>query len=139
MKQFVDRERAREAIFAVTIPEEAGAFRAAIGQRVVSEFNYQLSGRAEAHIFVDTSVESRDDARALAEELRALGHETVDLSDDEMATVHVRYMVGGRASEVRDEWPCPSNFPNGGRSHVVSRCFGRPLEHQPLPLPQPRL
>ena len=114
MKQFVDRERVREAIFAVTIPEEAGAFRAvckAIGQRVVTEFNYRLSGRAEAHIFVGVSVESRDDARALAEELRELGHETVDLSDDEMAKVHVRHMVGGRASEVRDEWPCRFQFP----------------------------
>ena len=105
---------AREAIFAVTIPEEAGAFRAfckAIGRRVVTEFNYRLRGRSEAHIFVGVSVDSRDDARALAEELRQLGHETVDLSDDEMAKVHVRHMVGGRTSEVRDEWPCRFQFP----------------------------
>ena len=105
---------AREAIFAVTIPEKAGAFRnfcKAIGRRVVTEFNYRLSGRSEAHIFVGVTIDSRDDARALAEELRKLGHETVDLSDDEMAKVHVRHMVGGRASEVRDEWPCRFRFP----------------------------
>lgn len=105
---------AREAIFAVTIPERAGAFREfckALGRRVVTEFNYRLSGRDQAHIFVGVSVESRDDAAALAEHLRSLGHETLDISDDETAKVHVRHMVGGRASGVENEWPCRFRFP----------------------------
>lgn len=105
---------AREAIFAVTIPERPGAFRGfckALGRRVVTEFNYRLSGRDEAHIFVGVSVESRDDAASLARHLRSLGHETLDLSDDEMAKVHVRHMVGGRARSVEHEWPCRFRFP----------------------------
>ena len=105
---------AREAIFAVTIPERAGAFRefcSAIGRRVVTEFNYRLSGRDEAHIFVGVSVESRNDAASLAEHLRSLGYETLDLSEDETAKVHVRHMVGGRAREVDNEWPCRFRFP----------------------------
>lgn len=109
-----DLGEAREAIFAVTIPERPGAFREfcrAIGRRVVTEFNYRLRGRDEAHIFVGVSVESRDDASSLAEHLRALGYETLDLSEDEMAKVHVRHMVGGRAREVQNEWPCRFRFP----------------------------
>ena len=105
---------AREAIFAVTIPERPGAFREfckALGRRVVTEFNYRLSGRDEAHIFVGVSVESRDDAASLAKHLRSLGHETLDLSDDETAKVHVRHMVGGRARSVENEWPCRFRFP----------------------------
>jgi len=105
---------AREAIFAVTIPEKAGAFRefcAAIGRRVVTEFNYRLSGRDEAHNFVGISVESRGDATSLAEHLRSLGYETLDLSEDEIAKVHVRHMVGGRAPDVEHEWPCRFRFP----------------------------
>jgi threonine dehydratase len=105
---------AREAVFAVTIPESPGAFREfcrAIGRRVVTEFNYRLSGREQAHIFVGVTVDSRADASELAEHLRSLGHQTLDLSDDEMAKVHVRHMVGGRAREVHDEWPCRFRFP----------------------------
>src|SRR5207302_7254572 len=60
---------AREALLAVTIPERPGAFRefcATIGRRVVTEFNYRLSGRQQAHIFVGVATESREDAMALA-------------------------------------------------------------------------
>jgi threonine dehydratase len=105
---------AREAIFAVTLPERPGAFREfckALGRRVVTEFNYRLSGRDQAHIFVGVSVASRDDAASLAKHLRSLGHETLDLSDDETAKVHVRHMVGGRAPCVENEWACRFRFP----------------------------
>ena len=105
---------AHEAIFAVTIPERPGAFRefcAAVGRRVITEFNYRLSGRDQAHIFVGVSIESRDDAEHLAQTLNGAGYETVDLSDDEMAKLHVRHMVGGRALEVTDEYPCRFEFP----------------------------
>ena len=105
---------AHEAILAVTIPERPGAFRefcAAVGRRVITEFNYRLSGREEAHIFVGVSIESRDDADSLVRTLNDAGYATVDLSDDEMAKLHVRHMVGGRAREVADEYPCRFEFP----------------------------
>jgi threonine dehydratase len=105
---------AREALLAVTIPERPGAFRefcATIGRRVVTEFNYRLSGRGEAHIFVGVAIASRDDAASLKEALTARGYETVDLSDNELAKLHVRHMVGGRSSDVEREVLCRFEFP----------------------------
>jgi len=105
---------AREALLAVTIPECPGAFRefcAAIGHRVVTEFNYRLSGRTQARIFVGIVTESRQDGEALAALLSVSGYETVDLTDNEMAKVHVRHMVGGRAPDVRDERLYRFEFP----------------------------
>jgi threonine dehydratase len=105
---------AREALFAVTIPERPGAFRAfcaAIGRRVVTEFNYRLSGRSAAHIFVGIGIASRRDATDLAGVLTSGGYRAIDLSEDELAKLHVRHMVGGRASEVRDERLYRFEFP----------------------------
>jgi threonine dehydratase len=105
---------AREALFAVTIPERPGAFGefcAAIGRRVVTEFNYRLSGRAEAHIFVGIATESKADAASLAATLTASGYDAVDLTDNELAKLHVRHMVGGRSPDVRDEQICRFEFP----------------------------
>ncbi len=105
---------AREALLAVTIPERPGAFRefcAAVGRRVVTEFNYRLSGRGQAHIFVGVATESRQDAAALAAKLTAKGYETADLTDNEMAKLHVRHMVGGHAPEVRHERLYRFEFP----------------------------
>src|SRR4051812_42131524 len=100
---------AREALLAVTIPERAGAFRefcAAIGRRVVTEFNYRLSGRQQAHIFVGVATESREDAVAFAALLVSRGYEAADLTGNEMAKLHVRHMVGGRAPDVQHERLC---------------------------------
>ncbi len=105
---------AREALLAVTIPERRGAFRefcATVGRRVVTEFNYRLSGRDIAHIFVGLAVQSRQDALEVARTLLARGYEVVDLTDNEMAKLHVRHMVGGRSSEVRNERLCRFEFP----------------------------
>jgi threonine dehydratase len=105
---------AREAIFAVTIPEQRGAFLAfcaTLGPRVITEFNYRLSGRERADIFVGIAIKSRSDAEEIAAALRDRGFETVDLSDNELAKLHVRHMVGGRASEVVDERLCRFEFP----------------------------
>ncbi|MPY88547.1 MAG: threonine ammonia-lyase, biosynthetic [Luteitalea sp.] len=105
---------AREAIFAVTIPERPGAFREfclAIGPRVVTEFNYRLNGRHAAHIFVGVSVESRRDAEQLAARLREGGYETLDLSHNEMAKLHIRHMVGGPSPDVRHERIYRFEFP----------------------------
>ena len=105
---------AREALFGVTIPERAGAFRefcARIGRRVVTEFNYRLNGRQAAHIFVGIATRSRDDAAALAAALRNGGYETVELTDNEVAKLHVRHMVGGPSPDVEHEQLCRFEFP----------------------------
>jgi len=105
---------ARESVLGVTIPERRGAFRefcAAIGRRVVTEFNYRLAGRGAAHIFVGLRTDSRQDAQQLVERLRAAGYATEDLSANELAKLHVRHMVGGRAPEVRDERLYRFEFP----------------------------
>ena len=105
---------AREAVLAVTIPERPGAFRefcAAVGRRVITEFNYRLSERQKAHIFVGVSIESREDAAELAAHLNTLGYEAVDLSDNELAKLHVRHMVGGHAPGVGNEIACRFEFP----------------------------
>ncbi|MFN8092336.1 MAG: threonine ammonia-lyase, biosynthetic [Vicinamibacteria bacterium] len=105
---------AREALLGVTIPERPGAFRefcSVLGRRVVTEFNYRLAGRAEAHIFVGLKTASRADAAAVAAELAGRGYPTVDLTDNEMAKLHVRHMVGGRASDARDERLFRFEFP----------------------------
>jgi threonine dehydratase len=121
---------AREALFAVTIPERPGAFRefcAAMGRRVITEFNYRLSGRDRAHIFVGISTQSRQDAGDLACRLRALGYETVDLTDNEMAKLHVRHMVGGRAAGVENERLCRFEFPErpGALMQFLDKLGGR--------------
>ncbi|WP_404813582.1 MULTISPECIES: threonine ammonia-lyase, biosynthetic [Acidithiobacillus] len=105
---------AREALFAVTIPEMPGAFQdfcTAIGQRVVTEFNYRLHRRDCAHIFVGVAIRNREDAAALLRQLRESGHQALDLSDDEMAKLHIRHMVGGHASEAQNERIYRFEFP----------------------------
>jgi threonine dehydratase len=121
---------AREALLAVTIPERPGGFRefcAAIGRRVVTEFNYRLSGRDQAHIFVGVATESRQDGAALAELLNARGYATVDLTNNEMAKLHVRHMVGGHAPDVRHERLCRFEFPErpGALTEFLDKLAGR--------------
>jgi threonine dehydratase len=104
----------REALFGVTIPERPGAFRefcATIGRRVVTEFNYRLSGRDRAHIFVGIATRSKQDALELASALNRSGHPAVDLTDNELAKLHVRHMVGGRSGEVQHERVYRFEFP----------------------------
>jgi threonine dehydratase len=121
---------AREAIFGVTIPERAGAFRefcATIGRRVVTEFNYRLSGRDRAHIFVGIATQSRKDASDLAATLTLNGYETAELTDNEVAKLHVRHMVGGRSPEVSDEQLCRFEFPErpGALMEFLDKLGGR--------------
>ena len=97
----------REAVLNVTIPEKPGSFRAfcnAIGRgRSITEFNYRYSDAGAAQIFVGVQVSpERNDREALLAELRGKGYEVMDLTDNEMAKLHVRYMVGGRAPSIGD-------------------------------------
>jgi threonine dehydratase len=120
----------RETLLAVTMPERPGAFRefcSVLGRRVVTEFNYRLSGRQQAHIFVGVSTDSREDGAAVADVLRARGYATVDLTDNEMAKLHVRHMVGGRAPDVRHERLCRFEFPErpGALTDFLEKLAGR--------------
>ncbi len=104
----------REAIFAVTIPERPGSFLEfcrTMGERSVTEFNYRLAAREEAHIFVGVEVAGSEEARALGAMLAARGYACVDLTDNDIAKTHVRHMVGGRASSVTDEVLFSFEFP----------------------------
>jgi threonine dehydratase len=105
---------AREALFAVTIPERAGSFRefcGTIGRRVITEFNYRLSNRTHAEVFVGVAVRGREDEMEFQTELKALGYPIADLTRNELAKLHVRYMVGGRALGVKRERVCRFEFP----------------------------
>ncbi|MCC6848136.1 MAG: threonine ammonia-lyase, biosynthetic [Deltaproteobacteria bacterium] len=104
----------REAILAVTIPERPGAFLEfcrTIGERSVTEFNYRLAARTEAHVFVGLEVSGRPEAAAIADRLRAHGYACVDLGEDDLAKTHVRHMVGGRSPLARDEVLFSFEFP----------------------------
>ena len=97
---------AREALFAVTIPEERGSFRRfceLIGPRAVTEFNYRISDSAQAHVFVGLATATRAESVQLATHFRSHGFETLDLTGDELAKEHVRHMVGGRSALAVDE------------------------------------
>ncbi|MGH1503011.1 MAG: threonine ammonia-lyase, biosynthetic [Acidimicrobiales bacterium] len=97
----------REAVFAVTIPERRGSFRRfceIIGpSRSVTEFNYRIADAEEAYVFVGIQVADRAEASEIAEAFTAAGLDTLDLTDDELAKVHLRHLVGGRSHLARDE------------------------------------
>ena len=96
----------REGILAVTIPERAGAFLSflrLLGERNITEFNYRYADADKAHIFVGVAIRDRADIAELVRQLDAQGLPAVDLTDDEMAKTHVRYMVGGRAPQATNE------------------------------------
>ncbi|MBS1144728.1 MAG: ilvA [Proteobacteria bacterium] len=93
----------REAVFAVTLPEKPGAYKkflSLIGKRSVTEFNYRYNTASEAHVFVGIQVTDRKESLKLIESLQKHGYPTLDLTDDEMAKNHIRYMVGGHAPAV---------------------------------------
>ena len=104
----------REALFAVTIPEERGSFKRfceLIGPRSVTEFNYRISDAHEAHVFVGLSISRSDEAERIERHFVRQGFPTVNLSDDELAKEHVRHMVGGRSELARDERLFRFEFP----------------------------
>ena len=97
---------AREALFAVTIPEERGSFRRfceLIGPRAVTEFNYRISDANEAHVFVGLTTTNRTESTKLTRHFARHGFATLDLTDDDLAKEHLRHMVGGRSSLAQDE------------------------------------
>lgn len=105
---------AREAVFAVTIPEERGSFRRfceQLGTRNVTEFNYRIADNRVAHIFVGVQIGSRAESDKIAAGFRRHGFATLDLSNDELAKQHIRYMVGGHSPLAQDELLYRFEFP----------------------------
>ena len=107
-------ERA-EALLAVTIPEVPGSYRAFIrllGGRAITEFNYRYAHDAAAQIFVGIKLAGGEiEKQAIIELIAGNGHTVLDLTDNEVAKLHVRYMVGGRASHIGDELVYRFEFP----------------------------
>lgn len=104
----------REAVMAVTIPERPGSFRrfcSILGNREVSEFNYRYSADESAHIFVGVQIKDPEEIPKLVLKLESKGFPTLDLTDNEMAKVHARHMVGGRAPGIEDERIFSFEFP----------------------------
>ncbi|WAL62165.1 threonine ammonia-lyase, biosynthetic [Thermocoleostomius sinensis] len=104
----------REAIFAVTIPEERGSLRKfceCIGKRNLTEFNYRIADDQEAHIFVGLQIANRADAAYMASTFEAAGFRTLDLTDDELTKLHLRHMVGGRSPLAHNELLYRFEFP----------------------------
>jgi threonine dehydratase len=120
----------REAVLAVTIPEQRGSFRRfchALSRRNVTEFNYRYADAGEAHIFVGIAVASDADRMALLEDLRGRGYAVVDMTDNEMAKLHIRHMVGGRAPGIDDEVVYLFEFPErpGALANFLDKLGGR--------------
>ncbi len=104
----------REAVLAVTIPERPGSFRALcalLGKRSVTEFNYRFAPGREAHVFLGVSVGGRGETQRLIASLHKHGMPAVDLSDNEMAKLHGRHLVGGRAPAKSSERLYRFEFP----------------------------
>jgi threonine dehydratase len=100
----------REALFAVTIPEERGSFKRFCGligtpahPRQVTEFNYRIADQDVAHVFVGLAISRHDEADRIARNFVRHGFATVNLSEDELAKEHVRHMVGGHSELARHE------------------------------------
>jgi len=93
----------REAIFAVTIPEQPGSFRrfcGVLGPSNVTEFNYRMADGADAHVFVGITTTNRSE---MVDAFTQAGFGCLDLTDDEFAKAHLRHLVGGRSPEAHHE------------------------------------
>jgi len=120
----------REAIFAVTIPEKPGAFLTfckLLEQRSITEFNYRISSRKEAHVFVGISIQSSSESGQIQALLETNGYPVIDLLENELAKLHVRHMVGGKSHLVENESLYRFEFPErpGALLDFLTQLAGR--------------
>ncbi len=104
----------REALLAVTIPETPGSFRkfcALLGKRNITEFNYRYADPKEARVFAGVQVKGPDETVKLVAALEKNNLKTLDLTDNEVAKLHLRHLVGGHAPEAKDEILFRFEFP----------------------------
>ena len=105
---------AHEAVFAVTIPEERGSFKRfcqLVGARAVTEFNYRISDQKEAHVFVGLQVVNKDEPEKISKQFQKQGFKNIDLTQDELAKLHIRHLVGGKSALAQDELLYRFEFP----------------------------
>ncbi len=115
----------REAVLAVSIPEKPGSFRAfcdLLGKRSITEFNYRYDNASVAHIFVGVQVQNRAEGEKLVAALQRHDLPVLDLSDNEMAKLHIRHLVGGRAPQAEHEVLYRFEFPE--RPGALMRFLG---------------
>ncbi len=120
----------REAILAVKIPESAGSFRQfcqTIGPRMVTEFNYRMSDSRWAMVFVGLGVKNDQERQDVVAELRGHGYETLDLTEDDLAAIHLRHMVGGKSPHPKSEKLFHFDFPErrGALLEFLDRLGGK--------------
>ena len=120
----------REAIFAVTIPETPGSFKAfcrLLGPRSITEFNYRYASAEAAHVFVGMQVGNAGEAARIGKTFAKAGLKALDLTHDEMAKLHVRHLVGGRASGLTNEVLYRFEFPErpGALMRFLEQMGGR--------------
>ncbi len=105
----------REALLAVTIPEKPGSFRKfcqTIGRRSITEFNYRYADDKQAQVFAGIRLsEGEEERHQIIVALHEQGYPVIDMSDNEMAKLHIRYMVGGHALGIHDELLYRFEFP----------------------------
>lgn len=104
-----------ESLLAVTIPERPGSFLEfcrAIGKRTITEFNYRYADKSQANVFVGIKFENeKQDKSEVIQSLQRKNYAVVDLSDNEVAKLHLRHMVGGTGHELSDERVYRFQFP----------------------------
>jgi threonine dehydratase len=107
----------REAVFAVTLPEERGSFKrfcetiADMGSRSITEFNYRMNNTTTAHVFVGIATNGAADAAAVGKGFKKAGFAALDLTQDELAKSHLRHLVGGRCASATNEVLYRFEFP----------------------------
>ncbi|MDN5841882.1 MAG: threonine ammonia-lyase, biosynthetic [Alcaligenaceae bacterium] len=109
-----DVGEAREALLAVTLPEKRGSFMRlceAVGKRAVTEFNYRISDPDTAHVYVGLQIHSEPEIEKLVAHFQKKDFPTLDLTGNEMAKTHLRYMVGGRSGLAQNEVLYRFEFP----------------------------
>lgn len=117
----------REALIGTTIPEKPGSFLKYcrdLGARQITEFNYRYGDSQIAHVFAGLQLRhGKEEKEALIDSLKGKGYEVVDLSNDEVAKMHVRYMVGGHAAQAKDELLYRFEFPerSGALLHFLTQ------------------
>lgn len=120
----------REALFAVTIPEKPGSFLTfckLLEDRGITEFNYRISSRSEAHVFVGISITSSEESKQIQSTLEKHDYAVINLLDNELAKLHIRHMVGGKSHLVEHESLYRFEFPErpGALLDFLTQLAGR--------------
>lgn len=120
----------REALFAVKIPEKAGAFLTfcnLLSAHNITEFNYRMSSRDEAYVYVGIAIKHTSESKQVVENLQQHGYQVTPLLENETAKIHLRHLVGGKSVDVQNEHLYRFEFPERPRALLdfLSKMAGR--------------